>query len=45
MIDVIKVVLLFTPLLCVAAAFALHHVQRIEAHNYAERKSRSQTVL
>jgi hypothetical protein len=42
MIDVIKFVLLAAPLLCIAVAFALHHVQRVEAHNRLMRKSGSQ---
>jgi hypothetical protein len=42
MIDVIKLVLLAAPLLCVAAAFALHRTQCVEAHNRLMRKSGSQ---
>jgi hypothetical protein len=45
MIDLIKIVLLATPLLCVAGAFVLHRVQCAEAYNRAERKNGSQTVL
>jgi hypothetical protein len=45
MIDLIKIVLLATPLLCVAGAFVLHRMQCIEAQDLQARKNGTQTVL